>query len=287
MGTIVFVTGTIRASALEKGETNMRLGLVGGRGWLGSAFSAALLRSGHIVPDNITISGRKASAADAVTPSGIRYTDDNEELVEESDLIVVSIRPEQFPGLRLTVHGKPVVSFMAGVNARTILDNTGAGSVVRAMPNPSIANRRSIIPYWTDQAPDDIHLAKCIALLEACGEVTLVESEAALDYMTVLTGTGNALPALLASILIDDAAVHGIPRTIATAGVRAIFQEGMDLIDSGSDADAIVEKYMEYSGITSQMLRALITLGLRERLTGGFEAGCAAVSKLATSSTRS
>ena len=72
-----------------------RVGIIGGNGWLGNAIARAAVAAGAVDPARLTLSGRSDNRGPAGIP-GARWTKDNRELVDRSDLVVLSVRPEQF-----------------------------------------------------------------------------------------------------------------------------------------------------------------------------------------------
>ena len=90
-----------------------RIGIIGGNGWLGNAIAqAAVARDPSIPPPDPV--GRSDNRGAAEIP-GARWTKDNGELVERSDVVVLSVRPDQFQGVHIAALGKLVISVMAGV----------------------------------------------------------------------------------------------------------------------------------------------------------------------------
>lgn len=65
----------------------------------------------------------------------MRWTTDNDALVKDADVVVLSVRPEQFGDLRVEARDRLVVSVMAGISVRAIEERTGAREIVRAIPN--------------------------------------------------------------------------------------------------------------------------------------------------------
>jgi pyrroline-5-carboxylate reductase len=70
-----------------------RIGTIGGNGWLGSAIAQAAVCTGTIRPIQLTLSSRSDRRSATEVP-GARWTKDNQELVERSDVVVLSVRPE-------------------------------------------------------------------------------------------------------------------------------------------------------------------------------------------------
>ena len=84
--------------------------------------------------------------------------------------MVLSVRPDQFPGVHIAALGKLVISVMAGVPARAIEERTGAGEVVRAIPNAAAAIRRSFTPWYATPPVSAANKQLVQALFEACGK---------------------------------------------------------------------------------------------------------------------
>ena len=87
----------------------VRFGIIGGSGWLGNAMADAAVASGFISPARLTCSARSDNRGKVDIP-GIYWTRDNTELAERSDVIVISVRPHQFPAVEIDARGKVIVS---------------------------------------------------------------------------------------------------------------------------------------------------------------------------------
>lgn len=171
-----------------------RVGIIGGAGWLGSAIARSLVSSGTVDPTRLICSYRSTAPAQ---PTAWRWTKDNAELVASSDIIIVSVRPQDWPSLSLEAPGRLVISVMAGIGTATLRERTGTRRLARAMPNAAAELRASYTPIFVaSEMPDD--RATVRTLFETCGAVDLVPDEDQLDYFTGMTGSGPAFPALLA-----------------------------------------------------------------------------------------
>ena len=125
-----------------------RIGIVGGNGWIGGALARALVAAG--LPEaRLTLSCR--SAPPDWLP-GATWTHDNQALADASDVIVLSVRPQDWGAIAVTAPGKLVVSVMAGIPLADIARVTGSDRVVRALPNAAADVGHSYTP-WTAIAP--------------------------------------------------------------------------------------------------------------------------------------
>jgi pyrroline-5-carboxylate reductase len=128
------------------------IGIIGANGWLGRAFAQAVVDGGLVGPNALWLSSRSpAEASRALLPEA-RWTADNQALVDSSDVVLLSVHPEQFDAVRVDARGKVVVSFMAGVPMKVLADRLNTARVVRAMPNAAAEIRRSYTPWFA--APD-------------------------------------------------------------------------------------------------------------------------------------
>lgn len=160
--------------------TAKRIGIIGGNGWLGNAIAQAAVVTGIVDPNRLTLSGRSDKRGAAELP-GVHRTTDNDELVRRSDVVVLSVRPEQFAGVRIDAGGKLVISVMAGIAARSIAGRTGASEVVRSIPNAAAAVRRSFTPWYAAEGVTTANRTLVQRLFEACGEAAEVPEEAHID----------------------------------------------------------------------------------------------------------
>lgn len=124
-----------------------RFGVIGGNGWLGSALIRAAVDAGIVDPARLTISSRSGDKG-LIADIDARWTQNNAELVERSDVVILSVRPFQFRDLDVDLPGKLVLSVMAGVGCETIAKQTNATAIVRAMPNAAAVIGQSFTPWF-------------------------------------------------------------------------------------------------------------------------------------------
>jgi pyrroline-5-carboxylate reductase len=124
-----------------------RIGVIGGNGWLGSALIRAAVDAEIVDPARLTVSSRSADRG-SIADIGARWTQNNVELVKNSDDVVLSVRPFQFRDLEVDLRGKVVLSVMAGVGCETIVKQTQAAAIIRAMPNAGAAIGQSFTPWF-------------------------------------------------------------------------------------------------------------------------------------------
>ena len=192
-----------------------RIGIIGGNGWLGNGIADAAVATGLIEPSLLTLSSRTGSRGAADIP-GAYWTKDNAELTSRSDVILVSVRPDQFPDVQIHARGKLIISVMAAVPAQKIAQQTNSDRVVRSMPNGAVSIRKSFTPWFATSAVSDEDKQFVQMLFATCGDADEVATESHLDYCAGLTGSGAAFPALLAEAMIRHAEAQGLSHAFSS-----------------------------------------------------------------------
>ncbi|MEF9601746.1 hypothetical protein O4J55_05150, partial [Paracoccus sp. PXZ] len=231
----------------------MRVGIIGATGWLGSALGAGLLsrqilrpedllllnRSGPrpdyhghagmaviigtrpaavqeqqvLRPEDLLLLNRSGPRPDYHGHAGMAWARDAADLVAQSDVVVVSVRPEDWPGLALRAEGRLVLSFMAGIDAATLAGC--GGRIVRVMPNAAAEIGASYSPFWAADGVTEADRDTVRLLLSAIGTTDELASEAEIDLMTALPGSGAAYPALMAVAMAGFIQEQGVSEAIA------------------------------------------------------------------------
>ena len=115
--------------------SELTVGIVGGGGWLGRSIGAALLEQGVLTTAALILSSRSGRVDGFDAWPEARLATDYSQLAQRADVIVLSVRPEQFAAVAIDAADKLVMSFMAGVPLATLIECIGSRRVIRAMPN--------------------------------------------------------------------------------------------------------------------------------------------------------
>ncbi|TQS73601.1 NADP oxidoreductase [Rhodobacteraceae bacterium] len=253
-----------------EGGQIMKVGIIGATGWLGGALGAALLNKRIIDQGDLYVLNRRGAGSDYFGHQP-HWAKDVSDLAEASDVIVVSVRPEDWPALNLNARGKLVISFMAAVPC-DVLGRSG-GRIVRAMPNAAAEVGTSYTPWFATMdvnAQDRIWVG---TLLDALGQQEPLSVEAHLDVLTAVSGAGPAYPAMLAATMKAFLIGHGLASGVAERAALNVVREGGRLV--GPDPQALVDRFVAYNGTTAAALREMNDQGVITGLKSGMEAGVA------------
>lgn len=177
--------------------------------------------------------------------------------------VVLAVKPQvaaaALPAIAPRVGGAVALSIMAGRTLASLAGMLPGASLVRAMPNTPAAIGRGISVACAGPGVSEPQRALCDALLAAVGEVAWVESEALLDAVTAVSGSGPAYVFLLAELLERAGAAQGLPPALARQLARAtVAGAGALLAASGEDAAALRRAVTSPGGTTERALAVLM-----------------------------
>lgn len=247
-----------------------RIGIVGGGGWLGGAIARSILNARVTSSEGLTLSYRSEPP---ICFQGVYSTRDNQELVDRSDVIVVSVRPADWPSLTIFAGDKLVVSVMAGIKLRQLSDQLKAKRVVRSLPNAAAEVGKSYTPWVATRDVDDRDRSIVRRIFDACGSADEFSSEGEIDYLTGLAGSGPAFPALLAAAMMRDAIARGVSLDIARRAATAVLIGAGRLLEVRNEDPAdLVEAFVNYRGTTAAAIEAMRAAGFEAAVADGLSA---------------
>jgi len=255
---------------------NETLGIIGGTGWLGGAIAKAVLAKALLPAGNLVISNR--SGSHPLAQHGACLVTDNQDLVDRSDVVIIAVRPEHFASLNINAKGKTIISLMAGITAQTIATQTSASAVVRAMPNAAVEIEQSFTPWYCFGEIEAARKRLVQRLFECVGTAAEVQEEGFIDYLSALSGTGPAFPALLMTALANQAIVAGIPADIAQLAAKNVVVNSSQLLAS-RDAQQMIDTLVAYRGVTAAALQAMTQGHFEAQIGRALQEGAAVARK--------
>lgn len=249
------------------------VGIIGGTGWLGGALLRPVLSSGFVAPADLIVSSRRGTTAGFAAWPDIRFTTDNQALAAQSDIVILSVRPEDLGALTLDLSGKLVISVMARVSAAALLARFKSERIVRAMPNACAEQRLSYTPWCSTAGTTDADAAFTDGFFACSGKTTRLSTESELDYFTALTGSGPAFIAAFADAMIRDAIENGVAPDVADAAVRQLFLGAGTWLAGTSQTPAdTVRIFTDYGGTTAAGLTAMLSADIAGPISKGLAA---------------
>lgn len=182
----------------------MRLGIIG-YGNLGKALVKGLVSTGFR-QDDIDINARTQKTRDRVREdfAGIYVTDNKEELIDRTDVIILVTEPQNAEVVlneikNYRIDTKIIVSFMAGITIADIRKMLGENhdqvKIVRAMPNIAFQDGNGVIGVACEEQDDEI-TRELLTVLEKLGYVLNMDEDS-LNQITVTAASGLAFAACM------------------------------------------------------------------------------------------
>lgn len=192
-----------------------------GCGKMGSAMLAGWLGRG-LNPEAVWVIDPNLS--DWVQAQGVHV---NADLPTSPAIALVAVKPQMMgdalPRLAAMGGGGTLfVSVAAGTQIAAYEAAFGAGSpIVRAMPNTPAAVGQGITALIGNAAATETHLQQAEGLLQAVGRTVRLESEAQMDAVTGVSGSGPAYVFHLIETLAAAGVAQGLPEALAMELAKA------------------------------------------------------------------
>ena len=196
---------------------------------------------------------------------GVTVSDDNSKIAAEASSIFLAVKPqvlhEVCQGLRETVQeSRPlIISIAAGTRGEDINTWLGGGmSVVRAMPNQPALLGLGITGVFANEQTSTEEKERAVQLIGTIGKVVEVDSEAAMDAITAVSGTGPAYFYLFIDILIKTAVDLGLKESDAkTLAVETAFGAAALAEAEPASMDELISRVRSPGGTTVAALDVL------------------------------
>lgn len=231
-----------------------RVALIGA-GAMGGALFKGWLTRGAIDPQRSAVFDPAPSPAMAALAgeSGVSL---NPQDASAFDVLVLAIKPQALgqAGSYSAIAARAlVVSILAGKSVASVSAALGgAARVVRAMPNlPSMVGA-GIAGLYAPAAINERDRALAGVLMEAVGAVVFVESEAALDAITAISGSGPAYFFLMAEALEEAALDLGLPAGAAALLARQTLAGAGAIVNADTRSSAALRKAVTSPGGTTE-----------------------------------
>ncbi len=198
---------------------NCNISFIGG-GNMAQALIGGLISRGQPVT-RITVSDPIEQIRELLLEKELNVTDDNAVAIQHADVVILAVKPQALSNVLKPLHGrfenKLIISIVAGAEVESIRHLTGAERVVRVMPNtPALVQTGAhglYAPAEVSQADRDL----ASQILAATGLTIWVNSEAQIDAVTAVSGSGPAYFFCMMESMIRAGKNMGLDEKVATA----------------------------------------------------------------------
>lgn len=175
-----------------------RIGFIGG-GNMASSIIGGLVSSGYQAQNIWASDPSNESLERLVKVAAVHTGHDNDEVIAAVDVIVLAVKPQIMRTVAISIaaacqqHKPLIISIAAGVTSDSLSNWLGGGlAIVRCMPNtPALVGSGATALYANTQV-SEVQRQLASHILEAVGIALWVQTEAELDAVTALSGSGPA-----------------------------------------------------------------------------------------------
>ena len=198
---------------------NCNITFIGG-GNMAQALIGGLISRG-LPATRITVSDPVAQIRELLLEKDVHVTEDNVTAIKDADIVVLAVKPQVLGSVLKPLQGlfeqKLIISIVAGAEIQTISELTGNDRVVRVMPNtPALVQTGAHGIFAKEEVgAKDRELATQV--LAATGLTLWVATEAQIDAVTAVSGSGPAYFFYMMESMIRAGKNMGLDEKVATA----------------------------------------------------------------------
>ena len=258
---------------------NQNICFIGG-GNMAQALIGGLLSRG-LPTTRITVSDPVEQIRHILEEKGIETTTDNVDAIKYADVVVLAVKPQVLATVLQPLNGllsdKLVISIIAGAEIQTISDLIGGSQrIVRVMPNtPALVQTGAHGLFANaDMSTADRELASQV--LASTGLTIWVDSEAQIDAVTAVSGSGPAYFFYMMESMIRAGKNLGLDEKVATALTLQTALGAAQMAITSSNTPAELRKNVTSPNGTTQ---AALEVFDRAQISQNIQAALAAAQK--------
>lgn len=247
----------------------MKLGFIG-CGNMAKAMLGGIIKN-NIIANNDIISSdlNQTSLEIAKNTLGIKVTTDNKEVVKQSDIIVLSIKPQFYGSVineikDLIKENQIIITIAPGQTLDGLKTAFGRElKIVRTMPNTPALVGEGITALCYNENVREEEVELVASILAGFGKVEVV-TENLMDAVVGVSGSSPAYVFMFIEALADGAVAAGMPRGKAyTFAAQAILGSAKMVLETGKHPGELKDMVCSPGGTTIEAVRILEKEGFR------------------------
>jgi len=257
---------------------NCNICFIGG-GNMAQALIGGLISRG-LPATRITVSDPVEKVRSLLAEKEVNVTDDNIAAIKDADIVLFAVKPQVLASvlkpLQGLLDGKLVISIVAGAEIATISALLGTDRIVRVMPNtPALVQTGAHGLFANEEVGnDDRELASQV--LASTGLTIWVNSEAQIDAVTAVSGSGPAYFFYMMESMIRAGKNLGLDEKVATALTLQTALGAAQMAITSSNTPAELRKNVTSPNGTTQ---AALEVFDRAQISQNIQAALAAAQK--------
>lgn len=246
---------------------------------MAAALARGWLAAGLISPSTCRASDPSPEArAKFQEQTGCPTTTDNREIVAQSSILVLAVKPQIMPSVldelrHLVTENHVIISIAAGIPLKRLADGLLANyRLIRVMPNTPCLLGVSATGFAAGPGarPEDVALVE--KLFNAVGKAFALP-ESLLDAVTGVSGSGPAFVYVMIESLADGGVRMGLPRDVAmTLAAQTVLGAARMVLETNQHPGALKDAVTSPGGTTIAGLHALEKGGFRAAIMDAVQA---------------
>ncbi|MDD4371224.1 MAG: pyrroline-5-carboxylate reductase [Anaerostipes sp.] len=240
-----------------------KIGFIG-CGNMASAMIGGMLKQGVLKTEQIIAAGPTLSKMEKIGQDlGIDVTIDNKEAAKQSEIIVLSVKPQMYKEVIREIKDditkeNIIVTIAAGVTMEKVDRWFGKETkIIRTMPNTPALVGEAMVGMCHNEAmtQDEVKIVK--ELFESFGKVEEVE-EKLMNAVVGVSGSSPAYVYMFIEAMADAAVIQGIPRKKAyTFAAQAVLGSAKMVLETGTHPGELKDAVCSPAGTTIEAVRKL------------------------------
>ena len=250
----------------------MKLGFIG-TGNMAGAIMGGVIKSNVFKPEEIIGADLFAPGREKVKELyGINVTDSNKEVIEKSEVVIFSVKPQFYADVIQEVKDlvRPeqlIITIAPGKTLAWLAEQFGKDvKIVRTMPNTPAMVGEGMTAVCPNEHLTEDEIAYVKSLLESFSRAEIVP-ERLMDVVTAVSGSSPAYVFMLIEAMADAAVIGGMPRSQAyTFAAQAVLGSAKMVLETGMHPGTLKDMVCSPAGTTIEAVRTLEELGFRSSI---------------------
>ena len=250
----------------------MKLGFIG-TGNMASAIMGGIIGKNIIPAEEIIGADLFAPGRERVKAQfGINVTDSNKEVVDNAEVIILSVKPQFYEDVINQIKGdikenQIVITIAPGKTLAWLAEKFGKDvKIVRTMPNTPAMVGEGMTAMCPNEHLTEEEVAYVKSLLESFSRVEIV-AERLMDVVVSVSGSSPAYVFMMIEAMADAAVSGGMPRPQAYQfAAQAVLGSAKMVLDTGKHPGELKDMVCSPAGTTIEAVRTLEELGFRSAI---------------------
>lgn len=256
----------------------MKIGFIG-MGNMATAITSGILKEGIVTAGDIIASRRNMQELEQIKKQfGIAVTTDNGEVVRQSDILILAVKPQFFEEVIAQIkqeikENQIIISLAPGKTIEWLEEKFERKiSLVRCMPNTPALVGEGCTGFCCSDSVTIEEREQIYSILSSFGKASEVK-EALMDVVVGVSGSSPAYVFLFIEAMADAAVAGGMPRQQAYEfAAQAVLGSAKMVLETGKHPGELKDMVCSPGGTTIEAVKVLEEKGFRAAIMDAMQA---------------